>query len=129
MTLGSASIIGFIATNDGARAKTFYADTLGLPLVADEPFALVLETGGTMLRIQKVRDWTPPPFTVFGWAVRDIVDAVDELAARGVEFVRVGGIPQDERGIWRADARTQVAWFKDPDGNTLSLTQFDGEVA
>ena len=77
-----------------------------------------------MLRIQKVKGHQPLPYTALGWKVTDIVGKVTELAARGARFERVPGIAQDERGIWASPSGARVAWFKDPDGNLLSLTQF-----
>jgi catechol 2,3-dioxygenase-like lactoylglutathione lyase family enzyme len=115
--------MAFVATADPERAKAFYRDVLGLRLDADERYALVFSAGGTMLRIQKVRDLAPHPFTALGWEVDDIERTVDELVGRGASPLRVDGLPQDGRGIWDADARTKVWWCKDPDGNTLSLTQ------
>jgi hypothetical protein len=77
-----------------------------------------------MLRIARVREFQPQPFTVLGWQVKDIAASIRELARRGVRFERYGFFEQDELGIWRAPGGAQIAWFKDPDGNTLSLTQF-----
>ena len=116
--------MGFVATANSDRAKVFYRDVVGLRLVADEHYALVFMAGATMLRIQKVRDLVPHPFTAFGWEVDDLEDAVDELVRRGVTMLRAAGIPQDARGIWDTGDGAKVAWFKDPDGNTLSLTGF-----
>jgi len=124
--LRDAKVMSFVATADPERAKAFYRDVLGLRLDADERYALVFSAGGTMLRIQKVRDLKPHPFTALGWEVDDIESAVDDLVGRGASPLRVEGLPQDGRGIWDADARTRVWWCKDPDGNTLSLTQFSG---
>lgn len=116
--------MAFVATGDPERAKTFYRDVLGLRLVSDERYALVFDAGGTLLRIQKMREFRPQPFTALGWKVDDIEQAVDDVVARGATALRVDGLPQDARGIWQADATTKVWWCKDPDGNTLSLTQF-----
>jgi catechol 2,3-dioxygenase-like lactoylglutathione lyase family enzyme len=124
--LRDAKVMAFVATADPERAKVFYRDVLALRLIADERYALVFEAGGTMLRIQKVHDLKPHPFTALGWEVDDIEGAVDDLIARGATALRVEGLLQDGRGIWAADARTKVWWCKDPDGNTLSLTQFAG---
>jgi catechol 2,3-dioxygenase-like lactoylglutathione lyase family enzyme len=118
--------MAFVATADPERAKTFYRDVLGLRLVADERYALVFDAGGTMLRIQKMRELTPQPFTALGWEVDDIERSVDAVVGRGATPLLVAGLPQDGRGIWHADATTRVWWFKDPDGNTLSLTQLGG---
>ncbi|HEX6060846.1 MAG TPA: VOC family protein [Candidatus Limnocylindria bacterium] len=121
--LRDAKVMAFVATADPERAKAFYRDVLGLRLVGDEPYALVFDAGGTMLRIQKMRELRPQPFTALGWEVDEIEQAVDDVVARGATALRVDGLPQDARGIWQADTTTKVWWFKDPDGNTLSLTQ------
>ncbi len=122
--LGSSSIMAFVATADSGRAKSFYQDILGLNFVADEPFALVFEANGTMLRISKVRELSPAPYTVLGWKVADMNAAISELTARGVTFERFAGFPQDELGVVNFPDGAKVAWFKDPDGNMLSLTEF-----
>jgi catechol 2,3-dioxygenase-like lactoylglutathione lyase family enzyme len=122
--LGSSSIMAFVSTKDPARAKTFYQDVLGLNFVADEPYALVFEANGTMLRVSKVREISPAPYTVLGWKVTDINTTIGELTARGVTFERFPGFPQDDLGIMTFPEGAKVAWFKDPDGNMLSLTQF-----
>jgi len=124
--LGKCDLMAFVATKDPSRAKTFYEGTLGLRLVADETYALVFDANGTMLRVQKVRDLTPDPSTALGWQVPDIREAIRGLVAKGVAFMRLGlaFFPQDDLGIWTADDATKVAWFKDPDGNILSLTEF-----
>jgi catechol 2,3-dioxygenase-like lactoylglutathione lyase family enzyme len=113
-----------VATADAERSRAFYADVLGLPLRSDEPFALVFEVKGTLLRIQKTDAVTPPPYTVLGWQVEDLAQVAHHLDARGVRFERFPGLEQDGLGIWRSPSGAQVAWFKDPDGNILSLTQF-----
>ena len=95
-----------------------------MKLVADEPHALVFDAHGTMLRIQKAPQHVALPYTALGWQVPDITLAVDELLARGVRFERFPGFDQDARGVWKVPGGTMVAWFKDPDGNLLSLTQF-----
>jgi catechol 2,3-dioxygenase-like lactoylglutathione lyase family enzyme len=123
--LDSASIMAFSATADADRAKAFYRDQLGLRLVSDEPFALVFDAGGTMLRVQKVKEVRVAQYTALGWQVPDIAAKVDELEQAGVHFERYGFPGQDEKGIWTPPGSTvKVAWFKDPDGNVLSLTQF-----
>jgi|SRR5947208_4780262 len=122
--LGSAPIIACVATAQPEVARSFYRETLGLPLIGEDQFALTFDANGTMLRLQIVETFTPQPFTVLGWAVRDIAQTVRELAARGVAFHRYGFMQQDDLGIWSAPSGARVAWFPDPDGNTLSLTQF-----
>jgi len=121
--LADAPFIGFIPVRDLAAARAFYAGTLGLRVVADTPFALVLDAGGTMLRVTPVPGLDARPFTVAGWNVPDIDAAVRALAGRGVQFNRYDGMTQDEQGIWAAPGGDRVAWFTDPDGNTLSVSQ------
>jgi catechol 2,3-dioxygenase-like lactoylglutathione lyase family enzyme len=121
--LGSAKVMAFVSTADAAEARRFYCDVLGLRLIEDSPFALVVDAGGTMLRIQKVETVVTPPYTSLGWEAGDIEATVRALTQDGVEFMRVDGIQQDELGIWTTPAGWKVAWFKDPDGNTLSLAQ------
>jgi catechol 2,3-dioxygenase-like lactoylglutathione lyase family enzyme len=123
--LSHAPIIAFGATTDAERAKVFYRDQLGLKLVSDDMFALVFDAGGTMLRVQKVKEVREAQYTALGWQVQDIAAKVDELSKAGVQFERYGFPGQDEKGIWTAPgSNAKVAWFKDPDGNILGLTQF-----
>ncbi len=123
--LASSKIAAFSATANPERAKAFYRDQLGLPLVSDEPYALVFDAGGTMLRVQKVKEVPEAKYTTLGWNVPDIATKVDELGAAGVKFERYGLPGQDAKGIWTPPGSTaKVAWFKDPDGNILSLAQF-----
>ncbi len=124
--LGSAKVMAFVATANPDAAKRFYAETLGLRLVEDGPFALVFDSNGTMLRVQKLEPSTlvTTPYTALGWDVIDITASVRSLVERGVAFEHYNGLPQDDLGIWTTPDGSRVAWFKDPDGNTLSLTQF-----
>jgi catechol 2,3-dioxygenase-like lactoylglutathione lyase family enzyme len=119
-----ASFMGFIGVRDVAAARAFYEGTLGLRVLDDTPFALVLDANGTMIRVTPVPDLVVQPFTVGGWAVPDIEASVRELTAKGAEFARYDGMDQDDLGIWTAPGGDRVAWFRDPDGNTLSLTTF-----
>ena len=119
-------LVAFVPTTDAARAKAFYAGTLGLELESENSFALVFRINGTMLRVTVVRALAPQPFTVLGWDVPDIAAAMRDLGERGVAFERFEGVEQDAEGVWRAPGGAYVAWFKDPDGNTLSLAQFTG---
>lgn len=122
--LSDQNIIGFVATSDPDRAKNFYRDTLGLPLVSEElPFALVFDAHGTMLRVTVVKEVSPRSYTVLGWKVPDIVVAAKALLKLGVQFERYQGMEQDELAIWSSPGGTKVAWFKDPDGNTLGISQ------
>ncbi len=123
--LGSHKIMAFVGTRDPDRARSFYRDTLGLRLIGEElPFALVFDIQGTMLRVSIVHDLTPAKYTVLGWQVPDIVATAKDLQQAGVKCERFPGMPQDELGIWKSPSGAKVAWFKDPDGNTLSITQF-----
>jgi catechol 2,3-dioxygenase-like lactoylglutathione lyase family enzyme len=125
--LGKQNVIAFVAAKDPDRAKTFYNEVLGLRLVADTPFALEFDAGGTMLRVSKVEKLTPAPYTILAWKVGDIRAVAADLINKGVTFERYTGMLQDELGIWTTPDGHQVSWFKDPDGNTLSLTQFRPE--
>lgn len=122
--LETAKLIAFVATANPSNARRFYETALGLRVVSEDAFALTLDANGTMLRIQKVESLKPHPFTTLGWQVSDIELAVDELRKNQVTLETYSGLEQDERGIWRSPSGTRVAWFRDPDGNTLSLTQF-----
>ena len=113
----------FLATKDAGRGRRFYQDTLRLAFVADEPAALVFHVGGTMLRIQKVERLPELQHTVLGWSVDDIQQSMASLGKNGVRFNRYEELPQDEQGVWESPSGAKVAWFTDPDGNTLSLTQ------
>jgi catechol 2,3-dioxygenase-like lactoylglutathione lyase family enzyme len=120
----NSKIISFVATQNPANALAFYAETLGLKLISDDPFAIVFDADGTMLRVQKVHELVLARHTVLGWEVADISAKTKELMKRGVHFERFEGLAQDESGIWTTPSGAKVAWFKDPDGNILSLTQF-----
>jgi len=120
--LDSASVIGFIPTRDFRRAKTFYETKLGLRFVSEDDFALVFESGGTVIRIAKVDNFEAAGFTILGWQVDDIRKSVSLLGERGVVFERYPWMNQDAIGVWTSPAGVGVAWFKDPDGNVLSLS-------
>jgi catechol 2,3-dioxygenase-like lactoylglutathione lyase family enzyme len=119
-----SKIISFVATQNPAAAVKFYAGTLGLTLVSDDPFAIVFDADGVTLRVQKVHELTPAKHTALGWEVADIHAKIKELTGKGARFERFDGLPQDESGVWTTPSGAKVAWFKDPDGNLLSLTQF-----
>jgi catechol 2,3-dioxygenase-like lactoylglutathione lyase family enzyme len=120
--LHSAKLVAFAATRDFERAKAFYGGVLGLQLVSEDPFALVFDASGTALRISKVAEVTVAPYTVLGWDVSDITATVRALTNAGVRLERFPGIPQDELGIWTSPGGSRVAWFKDPEGNLLSVS-------
>jgi catechol 2,3-dioxygenase-like lactoylglutathione lyase family enzyme len=123
-SLAHSKVMAFVSTCDPARAKAFYRDTVGLNFVSEDPFAIVFDAFGTMLRVSIVQEHTPAGHTVLGWDVADIAATVTELAKAGAKFERYDVLPQDELGIWMSPGGHKVAWFKDPDGNTLSVTQF-----
>jgi len=122
--LGGYEVMAMTATTQPDKARAFYEDVLGLTLQEDTPFALVFEGGGTTIRVQKVPSLTPSGFTSLGWKVPDIAITARALAAKGVACERFDFLQQDDLGIWDAPGGARVAWFKDRDGNILSLTQF-----
>ena len=122
--LGSSYVIAFAAATDLGRARAFYEQALGLPLVGQNEIACVFDANGTMLRVTAVPEVSQAGYTVLGWRVADIAAATRDLAARGAVFVRYDGLDQDGDGVWTTPGGDKVAWFADPDGNILSLTQF-----
>jgi catechol 2,3-dioxygenase-like lactoylglutathione lyase family enzyme len=121
--LDDARLIAFVPTTDLPRARAFYVETLGLRVTDESPYACVFEAGGTMLRLTPVRKLSKVRYTVLGWGVVDIAATVAALTAAGVAFVSFRGMDVDEAGIWTAPGGDRVAWFEDPDGNLLSVTQ------
>ena len=121
--LAASKIIGFVPTRDSKAAREFYEGKLGFQFVSDDPFALVMMAGDTMIRIAKAKDFTPAPYTVMGWEAQDIEALVRWLTARGIVFEKYPFIQDQELGIWTAPGGDKVAWFKDPDGNVLSVSQ------
>lgn len=125
--LRGMDIVAFVPTTNPARSRRFFETTLGLQLVSEDSFALVFDANGTSIRVADVSSVTgfrPAPFTVLGWAVRDIQAVVTDLAAGGVKFQRFPGMEQDADGIWTSPSQARIAWFTDPEGNVLSLTQY-----
>jgi catechol 2,3-dioxygenase-like lactoylglutathione lyase family enzyme len=122
--LGSRDLIAFVATTDLDRARAFYEGVLGLPVTEHTDFACVFDSGGTMLRVTAAPSVAQPGYTVLGWRVAGITAVVRELTGKGVVFLRFDGMNQDEDCIWTTPGGDRVAWFGDPDGNTLSLTEF-----
>jgi catechol 2,3-dioxygenase-like lactoylglutathione lyase family enzyme len=123
MSLATAPVIAFVASTKPEEARAFYRDVLGLHLSSVDQYASVFELNGAMLRVVTVNELQPAGYTVLGWMVDDIGGAIDMLVDKGVNFERYGWFEQDEHGVWIAPGGARVAWFKDPDGNTLSLTQ------
>ena len=120
--LGSSKIVAFAAVTDYAKARAFYETTLGLKFISQDNFALVMEGNGTRIRMAKVANHQPVQFTVLGWEVSDIEKKVSELQSSGVTFERYPWMQKDGPPIWGAPDGDKVAWFKDPDGNVLSLS-------
>ena len=118
----SFKLMAFVGTRDAERARAFYEGKLGLRLVYEDNFALQFDANGTMLRVARVPELTPAKFTVLGWEVPDIAAAVKQLQEAGIAFERYEFV-KDESGIWTSPSGARVAWFKDPDGNILSLSQ------
>jgi catechol 2,3-dioxygenase-like lactoylglutathione lyase family enzyme len=122
--LSAARIIAFIPSRDLERAKSFYVETLNLRFVSQDPFALVLNANGTMVRVAKLGEFQPANFAILGFDVTDIRQEVAALRTKSIVCERYPGMQQDEIGIWLSPSGARVAWFKDPDGNVLSLTEF-----
>jgi len=121
--LDSSKMIGFVPTKDGNRARQFYESVLGLRCISQDKFAVVFDANGIMLRVTIVPEFTPTQFTVLGWEVADIQGVVTTLSEKEVAFERYRGMVQDDLGIWTTPTGAKVAWFKDPDGNLLSISQ------
>jgi len=123
--LSDCDLVAFLPSADLDRARRFYFEVVGLPIVEDSPVACVFDSNGTLLRVTAVEEVRAVPYTVLGWQVTDLGESVRGLAARGVLLERFEGIDQDELGRWTTPGGDLVAWFKDLDGNVLSLTQFE----
>jgi catechol 2,3-dioxygenase-like lactoylglutathione lyase family enzyme len=121
--LASSKIIGFVPTKDSVKARGFYEGILQFEFVSDDMFALVMKAGETMLRIGKAQDFTPAPYTVLGWEVSNIEEVVKWLQKRGVALEKFPFVQDKELGIWTTPDGDKVAWFRDPDGNVLSVSQ------
>ena len=121
--LGDQKIVAFAPTTDFERARAFYEGILGLRFKREDGFALVLDANGTMLRIAKIPGFEPARFTILGWEVQGIHELVATLSSKGIGFEQFGLPNQDESGVWIAPSGDKVAWFKDPDGNILSLSE------
>jgi predicted enzyme related to lactoylglutathione lyase len=122
--LATSDVIAFVATTDLVRARAFYESVLQVAPVEENAYACVFDAHGTMLRVTAVSEVAHGGYTVLGWRVDDIGAAIRGLESRGVRFTRYDGMDQDDLGIWTTPGGDHVAWFADPDGNVLSLTQF-----
>src|SRR4051812_3682688 len=117
--LMGARLVAFGATTDGARAAAFYAKVLGLTIRYEDEFAVSLDSAGVELRLQRVEQLTPQPFTMLGWQVDNVDTVVERLTQQGVALERYPWLEQDAAGLWQAPGGARIAWFKDPDGNLL----------
>jgi catechol 2,3-dioxygenase-like lactoylglutathione lyase family enzyme len=118
-----SNLIAFSATTDAEQSRHFYTHIIKLREIDDTPFALVYDCNGTVLRIQKVQRMSAPNYTVLGWEVDDIVSTARNLALAGVTFEMFEGLAQNDTGIWTTPDGTKVAWFRDPDGSLLPITE------
>ena len=123
--LASSKLIGFAITTNPKRTIAFYEDQLGLTFVSQDNFAVVFDCNGNMLRLAIMKDFAPPKYTVVGWEVQQIETVVAGLVKAGVKMNIYGMPGQDASGIWTAPNGNKVAWFEDPDGNVLSVSQHD----
>jgi catechol 2,3-dioxygenase-like lactoylglutathione lyase family enzyme len=124
--LGSSPIVAFIPSRSPKKSRPFYEHILGLEFVSDDQFASVFDANDVMLRVvdvSSIEGFKPFPFTILGWSVDDIGKTVQGLQKKGVTFERYAGMDQDQFGIWTSPSGARIAWFKDPDGNVLSLSQ------
>lgn len=121
--LVKSKVVAFVASANPEKARVFYRETLELKEIEQTPYAIVFIANDIKIRVQIVETVTPPPYTVLGWEVENIKETVQYLAVKGVNFERIDTLPQDEHGIWTTPDNARVAWFQDPDGNRLSLTQ------
>ena len=124
--LASMDVIAFVPTRNPKKAREFFETTLGLRYVSNDQFALVFDANGVMVRVvdvSGVADYKPAPFTILGWSVSNVGKTVKDLQRKRVKFERFPGMEQDQLGVWSSPSGAKVAWFKDPDGNMLSLTE------
>lgn len=124
ISLAGRTPISFVITGNRAAAERYYRETLGLPFLLDDGFAAVFDLAGVPLRITEVPGHVPSAHPVLGWEVDDIAETIGALRDRGIVFTIYDGMGQDDLGVWTApDGKAKVAFFADPDGNVLSLTQ------
>jgi catechol 2,3-dioxygenase-like lactoylglutathione lyase family enzyme len=121
--LADKKLKAFVPTINAAKAKIFYKDILGLKLLSEDNYAMEFDANGTLLRVTTVRELNPHPFTVLGWKVTDIDSVINDLVKKGIVFEKYEFLQQDTSGVWHAPGGTKVAWFKDADGNLLSLDE------
>jgi len=121
--LANQQLKAFVPTIQPDKARAFYKDILGLKLLSEDPYALQFEANGTLLRVIIVQELKPQAFTALGWNVDDMASIIQALNEKGIYCEKYSFLPQDETGVWTSPDGSKVAWFKDPDGNILSLTE------
>ena len=121
--LADKKLKSFIPTVKPDKAKTFYRDVLGLKLLSEDQYAMEFDANGVLLRVTTVPSLKPQEFTVLGWNVPDISSLIAQMNSKGIYFEKYEFLEQDKLGIWKSPGGSKVAWFKDPDGNLLSLTE------
>lgn len=124
--LGSAAVVAFVPSRSPKKSRSFYEDVLGLEFASDDQFAHVFDANGVMVRVvdvSTVDGFKPAPFTILGWSVDNIGKTVKGLQKKGVKFERFPGMEQDQFGVWSSPSGAKIAWFKDPDGNVLSISE------
>ena len=124
MSLADASLQTLVWSSNIARSQQFYSEVLGLPLTDNSHWALVYRVGQGCLRVSPVQSTASSEHTVFGFEVADFGQVVADLTSKGVNFERFPGFAHDEAGAWVAPDGTNVAWFRDPDGNLISLVRY-----
>ena len=124
--LGSSAVVAFVPSRSPRKSRSFYEHTLGLQFVSEDQFADVFDANDVMVRVvdvSSVEGFRPFAFTILGWSVDDIAKTVKGLQNKGVQFERYAGMDQDQLGIWTSPSGARIAWFKDPDGNVLSVAE------
>ena len=121
--LSDKKLKAFVPTANPKLARAFYKDLLGLTLLSEDNYALEFDANGTLLRVTIVQEFKPQSFTILGWNVSDIHEVIKSLNKKGIQCNKYDFLEQDNSGVWISPGGSKVAWFKDPDGNVLSLTE------
>ena len=121
--LGKEMLVAFMATSKPEAARAFFEGVLGLTFIGEHEHLVMFQSGAAQLMLQKASVVTPPHGAALGCHVKDLRGTMNALLDRGVTFERFEGMDQDAFGVWSPAPGTGVAWFKDPDGNLLSLSQ------
>jgi hypothetical protein len=121
--LADKKLKAFAPTMKPDKARSFHKDILGLKLLSEDNYALEFDANGTLLRVTIVEDFKPHPFTILGWNVDNIFSSIKLLNDKNIFCEKYDFLEQDKSGVWTSPNGSKVAWFKDPDGNVLSLTE------